>query len=92
MQKIKGKKADAVVFLVIIFGIFFVGLYFVVMSQAHDIVYSTINNSAGGFDPRVEKTNSRLNSIWTWLPILILMGFIVWAVVNSARAKENAGY
>lgn len=82
------KKGDAVVYLVLLFSLFFVGIYYAVMTQAHDTIFSTINSSVGGFDSRVEQTNNRINTVWTWLPLIFLIGFILWAIVHSVRSKE----
>jgi hypothetical protein len=86
------KKGDAFVFLVVIFSIFIVGIYYVVMSQAQDMVFTGINGSVGGIDPRANNTNLVLGSIWQWLPVVILIGFILWAIVQSIRSKNDTGY
>lgn len=86
------KKGDAFVFLVVIFSIFVVGLFYVVMAQSNDLAYTSINSSVGGLDKRAENTNLMMNSIWQWLPVIIFIGFILWAIVNSIRSKDYGTY
>ena len=90
------KKGDGWVFLVGLISLFFVGLVYIVMTQPFYQINDAINNSMSNADPtilaRSQDSFSRINTVWNWWPIIVILGIILWVILNMIRRQPYQYY
>lgn len=83
----KGKKGVAFIWLTALLLIFTVALIYISMTRPFEIVKETVEDIVT--DPDYENTFEILHTFWKLWPILVVIGVLIWAYLESMRRDPN---
>lgn len=89
---LRSKKANALAWLIALVLVFVIGLVYAVMTHPFTMIYDklypnvTANPSEAAYTPTFDK----ISNVWKIWPILVILGVIIWAIVETVN--RNRGY
>lgn len=84
------KKGQAFVWLTALMLIFSVGLIYIVMSRPFEVVLDTGRTLVNSTE--YKNTFTQLNTFWKLWPVLVVVGLLMWAFLESMRRDPNETY
>lgn len=93
MRKIKTRNGQPYVLIVFLLGLFMVGLIFVLMMKPMEMVYNDYTVSEPQLQEDVyQNFLNQSRTIFLWAPFVILLGLVIWALIESHRKTDMYGY
>lgn len=93
MKKIKTRNGQPYVLIVFLLGLFMVGLIFVLMMKPMEMVYNDYTVSEPQLQEDVyQNFLNQSRTIFLWSPFIILLGLVIWALIESHRKTDMYGY
>jgi len=84
------KKANAFAWITALATLFIVGLMFVILTNPIESIFN-MTNYTGNYTP-YNQTRSMLQTTWSWFPALVLLGVVLYVIIQTLRHDTYGGY
>ena len=96
MRKIKrfdARNSQPYVLIVFVLGLFMIGLIYVLMMKPMEMIYNDYTASETVLQEDVyQNFLNQSRTIFLWAPFVILLGLVIWALIESHRKTDMYGY
>lgn len=79
----------ALVWIIALFSVFIVGVVYIAMADPWNTLYDKFY---GDMDSEYQPTAAKINTVWQYWPILMILGIILSAIVLMLRNEPDNGY
>ena len=90
-MKIEIRNSQPFILLVYLASIFIIGIAYIILNEQVRFFYNRSFNDTFTTQGDYQQFYMRAKTIWTWLPLMLMLPFVLWMFVKSVK-REDRGY